>query len=460
MTKLRMTRLSWLASLVIIGACSSSNNDDTVTGKGSIQALHAVPDIGAVSFLIEETLLSALTFKDASGTSEYDDLEYTFRFDILLPDDTEATTITSSTLKVDAETEYTFVLAGSLDTPELIVWEQFGRDWSEELTTAADNDTTVTVMEVSFGNLSKDVGTVDVYLEAPGTSPEFATPRTTIGYADLKSAIELTAGTYQVVVTPAGDPTNMLFASDPISVSAATSNLLTIMDDGGETTAAFSVRWIGTSLGLDLYDINLLSELTVVHGAMGTGPVDVISGGDFANPLVADLDYASESAAVIVDPGTLNINVTPAGNQGVFLAERAFDINKGTFNRLYLVGLPGNVQAALFAEDRRQVSTHAKFQVFQGATRFSTVDVYIVGTDVDIALIGPNYYSLIYGTSTGLGAYAPGEYNLVVTEANTKNVIGGPYPLDLTAGENTGSMILDSASITATDALFFDLNNP
>ena len=459
MTKRRMTRLGWLTSLLLVGACSSSN-DDTVTGKGSIQALHAIPDIGTVSFLIEETLLSSLTFKNASGISEYDDLEYEFRFDILLPDDTEATTLVSSTLRVDAETEYTFVLAGSLAAPELIIWEQFGRDWAEELETAEDNDTTVTVMEVSFGNLSNSVGTVDVYLEEPGTSPEFATPKTTIGYSDLRSAIELTAGTYQLVLTPVGDPTNILLASDPIEVPAATSNLLAIMDDGGETTAEFSVRWIGTSLGLELYDIDLLSEVTVVHGAMGTGPVDVISGGDFANPLVSGLDYAAESAAAIVDPGTLNVNVTPAGNPGVFLAERAFTIDKGTFNRLYLVGLPGDVQAALFEEDRRQVSTHAKFQLFQGATRFSTVDVYIVDTDVDIALIGPSFFSLIYGTSTGLGTYAPGEYNLVVTEANTKNVIGGPYLLDLVAGENTGGMILDSASITATDVLFFDLNDP
>lgn len=459
MNRTRPFQLVWLATAFLITGCGS-NNSETVTGDGSIQAIHAIPNLGLVSFLIEETLLSTLTYKQSSGITEFDNLEYTFRFDILLPGDTEATTLASSTITVDDETEYTFVLTGSLAEPEVIVWEQFGRDWEDEVATATENETTVSVMEVSFSNLSNSVGTVDVYLEAPGTSPEFATPRTALGYSDQKTAIELPADTYQLVLTPVGEPGNILFASDPIAISAATSNLLTIMDDAGATTAAFSVRWIGASLGLDLYDINLLSELSIVHGALGTGPIDVVSGGNFVNPLVEDLEYANTSTSVIVDPGTLNINVTPADNQGVFLAERAFDIGKGTFNRLYLVGLPGDVQAALFSENRQPIVTHTKFEMFQGATRFSTVDVYIVATDVDISLIGPSFASLIYGSSTGMVTILPDEYNLILTESGTKNIIGGPYFLDLTAGEIMGSMILDSPTITATEALFFDLNNP
>jgi len=442
-----------------MAGCPDSNNNAVVAGEGTIQALHAIPDLGTVSFLIEETTLASLSFKQSSGTTEFDNLEYDFRFEVVLPGETEATTIGSATVTVDDKTEYTFVLTGSLDNPEIIIWEQFGRDWDDEVETATENDTTVTVMEVSFGNLSQTVGTVDVYLEAPGTSPEFATPRTTIGHTDIKTAIELDAGDYQLVLTPVGDPTNILFASDPIAVSAATSNLLTIMDDGGATTAAFSVRWIGTGLGLDLYDINLLSQFSVVHGALGSEDVDVYSGGDFENPLVEGLGYGSTSASVIVEPGSLNINVTPADNLGVFLAEREFYIDTGTFNRLYLVGLPGDVKAALFAEDRREISTHAKFQVFQGATRFPTVDLYMVGVDVDISLIDASYASLIYGTSTGLSTYLPGDYNLIVTEPGSKNIIGGPHILELVAGENLGSMILDSPSITATDMLFFDLDD-
>ena len=442
---------------LLIAACSSSNNNDTVTGKGSIRGIHAVPDINTVSFLIEETLLATLGFKDASGVSEYDDLEYTFSFEIWLPGDIDATVLASQTLKVDPEIEYTFVLAGSLDSPELILWEQFGRNWAEELETADENETEVTVMEVSFGNLSAIAGAVDVYLESPGTSPLTASPKATVSYADLQTAIELLAGDYQLVLTPVGDAPTILFASDPIFVAAASSNLFAIMDDGGLTSGDYSVRWIGGGVAFELFDINLTSEVSVVHTAQGSGPIDVVVGGDFANPLVADLGFAESSSSTTVDAGTLNVNVTPAGNPGVFLAERAFSVEKGSINRMYVVGLPGDLQVVLFSEDRRTLSTHARLQVFQGATRFSAVDFYIVDTDVDISLIGPNYSSFVYGTSTGLFTLEPGEYNFVVTEAGTKNVIGGPYSLDMRAGQNTGAVILDSPSITATDAMFINL---
>jgi hypothetical protein len=387
---------------MLVAACSSSNNNDTVTGKGSIRAIHAVPEIDTVSFLIEETLLATLGFKEASSLSEFDDLEYTFRFEILLPGDTEETVLTSATMKVDTELEYTFVLAGSLASPELILWEQFGRDWAEELQTAAENDTEVTVMEVSFGNLSAIAGAVDVYLESPGTSPLAASPRSTVSYADLQTAIQLPAGDYQLVLTPVGDPSTILFATDPISVAAASSNLFAVMDDGGMSSADYAVRWIGGGVGFELFDINLRSEVSVVHAALGSGPIDVVVGGDFANPLVAGLGFTEYSLSATVDAGTLNVNVTPADNPGVFLAERAFNAAQGSINRMYIVGLPGDLQAVLFSEDRRALSTHARLQVFHGATRFSAVDLYIVSTDVDISLIGPSYSSFIYGTSTGL----------------------------------------------------------
>lgn len=458
MIPVRTIRLTWFALFLLVSACSNSNNSETVTGKGLIRAIHTIPDLGTVSFLIEETRLATLGFKESSGISEYDDIEYTFNFDISLPGDTDATRIKSTTVKVNSEFEHTFVLAGSLDAPEIILWEQFRRDWAGELAAAAADETEITVMEVSFGGLSNVAGSVDVYLEAPGTSPLAASPKATIGYADLQTAIELSAGEYQLVLTPAGDPSTILFATDPIAVSAATSSLFTIMDDGGLTTADYSVRWIGTSLGLELFDINLQSEISVFHAGLGTDPVDIVIGGDFANPLLTGLQYTDYSPYTSVEPGVLNLNVIPTGNPGVLLAERAFEVPRGTINRLYLVGLPGALQAVLIREDHRTLSTHARMQVFQGAARYQTVDLYIVATDIDISLIGPTLTSFLFGTGTGLASFEPGDYNFIITEPGTKNVIGGPYLLNLVAGENSGAVILDSSNITATDVLFIELN--
>jgi hypothetical protein len=446
-----------LATLLVAAACSDSNSDQTVTGKGSIRAIHAISDIGNVSFLIEETILAVLDYKEASGISEYDNLEYTFRFEIFLPGDTEPTVLATQTLNIDPEVEYTFVLTGSLANPEFVIWQQFGRNWAEELAITLENETEITVSEVSFANLSAIAGIVDVYLEAPGTSPLAANPIATIGNSDLQAAFEIPSGAYQLVLTPAGNATQIIYATDPMLVAAATSNLFTLMDDGGQSSADYTVRWVGGSGEFELFDLNLKPDISVVHAALGSGSIDVIVGGDFANPLVVDLDFTEQSGTSTIDAGTLNVNVTPTGNSGVFLEQQAYNIARGDITRMYMVGFPGDLQAVLMPNDRRGLATHARLRVFQGAKRYNTVDLYIVGTEIDISLISPSYSSFLFGTSTGLVARVPDEYNLFVTEAGTKNVTGGPYLLDLAAHQNTEVVVVDSSSITMTEAMIFDL---
>ncbi len=448
-------KIHQLLLFVAVGVATgcSDSNEDTVTGEGSLRTLHAIPELGRVQFLIEETLLASVDFKQASGISEFDDLEYEFNFDTLLPGDSEATRIASLDLSVDAETEYTFVLAGSFEAPEIVLWQQFGRDWQQELDDAEDDDTEVTAIEVSFGHVSTRAQALDIFLEPPGMSPLAATPKATLAERDFQTAIELQEGEYQLVMTPAGDPSTILFASDPIEIFAATSNLFVVLDDGGETTAEFSVRWIGTGLGTELLDLNLAAELSVYHSAFGTDDVDVVASNGLASPLVQGLSFGNESERVGIDEDVLNITVTPSGNPGVFLTQRQFAIQKGSYNRVFLVGLPGDMQAVRLGYDRRQVATLARVQFFQSAARFTTLDAYIVDKDTDITLIAPTYSSLLYGSGVDFNPFEPGEYIIVITESGTKNVIGGPIAADLTAGNNYLVVVADSENISAVDVV-------
>jgi hypothetical protein len=438
-----------------LSGCSNSNSDDgSVTGKGSIRGIHAIPELGTVTFLIEETALGSLTYKAASGTAEYDDLNYDFNFDVLLPGDSEETRLATENVTVNAGTEYSFVLSGTLADPEIILWEQPGRDWAQELEDADDADTEVTVMEVSFGHLDTELGPVDVFFESPGTSPQSATPLGTIEYGDQLPATELTEGDYQLVVTPSGEPTTILFASGEISLSAATSNLFTIMDSAGLTTADFAVRWVG--LGADLTDLFAESELSVVHAAFGTEALDIVVGDNFSNPLVSDLAYAEWHESVVIDDEPINLIVTPTGNPGVFLAQKEIDVANGSYNRLMLTGLPGLLQTVLLSHDERTLATHARVQIFQGAARFQIMDIYLVADNVDITLTSASYSSTLFGSGTGYQAVEGHAYNLYLTEAGTKNIIGGPFHLDLEVGRNYGIVIVDAPDITAADMLFFD----
>ena len=67
-----------LLSVFLLAACVDSNNGG-VTGQGSIRGLHAIPDLGAATFLIEDTSLGLISFKEDSGISSFEDLENDFR---------------------------------------------------------------------------------------------------------------------------------------------------------------------------------------------------------------------------------------------------------------------------------------------------------------------------------------------------------------------------------------------
>ncbi|MEO0617587.1 MAG: DUF4397 domain-containing protein [Pseudomonadota bacterium] len=427
-----------------------------MTGEGSIRALHAIPEIGNVTFLIEEVQLAALGYKDVSGTSSYDDLEYDFNFEILLPGDTEETLLASTVLSVSRDFEYTFVLAGTFEAPEVIIWEQFGRDWADEIEDAEDNDTEVTVMEVSFAHVDLGLGEVDVYLESPGTSPSTTAPRGSISYGERTDVIELTADEYQLVFTSPGDPNSILFASDPISIPSATTNLLVIMDDGGLTSADFTVRWIGTSLGLELLDINVEAQFSAIHAAFGSSDVDVVLDNEFTMPEIQGLAFGEITDDLPIEDGSLDINVTPAGNPGVLLAQREVNVASGAFIRTYIVGLPGEVQLVTIADDRRILATNARVQIFQAAARYQTLDVYLVEDDVDITLINPTFGNVLFGTGNSYVPFEAGSYNLVLTEPGTKTIVGGPFALDLEVGRNYGIVAVDEDDITAANALIFD----
>jgi Domain of unknown function (DUF4397) len=440
--------------VVVFSACSGSNNQNKTSGKGSIRAIDALPELGSVTFLIEETNLSSLSYKEASGTSNYDDLNYDFNFDTLFPGDSDATRLATKNLSVKADTEYTFILRGALADPEILLWEQPGRDWAQELKDASDNDTEVIVMEVSFGNVNANIGPVDIYFESPGTSPQFATPLGTIDNGDLLPATELTQGDYQLVITPQGDPTTILFASDAISLSAATSNLFTIMDSASRTTGDFVVRRVGT--GTDLPNLFAETKLDVLHAAFGTEPVDIVVNGDFSNPLVSNLAYSEFADDLTIDDEAITITVTPAGNPGVFLAQKQIDLTAGTFNQLYLVGLPGQMSAVLLSDSKYTLATYARIQLFQAAARFQSMDVYFVSDDVDITLTGANLSGFSFGTGSGNLTREEGSYNLFLTRSGTKNVIGGPFHMDLAAGRNYSIVVVDASNITAADILTFD----
>ena len=444
-----------LAAILATAACSSgSDSVEEATGEGSIRAIHAIADLGQVQFLIEETALANVDFQEVSGISEYDDLTYAFNFDILLPDDSDYTRLATEEVSVVADREYTFALTGSLDAPEIRLWEQTTRDWADEIETAEDNDTAVTVLEVSFGHLAAATGAVDVYLSTPGTTPLAGNEAASLSFGALQTAIEYPAGDYQVVITPDGDPDTLLFASDPIFLDAAISVNIVVMDEDNRG-ASFSVRVIGSGSSTTLVDINAEATLRAVHGAFSTETLDIVAGDNFDDPLIAALEFGVRSSRISIPDGELSLNITPTGVTSVFLEETTATIARGSGYTLYLHGLPGELDGVFLTDVTRPLITHARLRAYQAAARFGSLDLYVIEAGSDIALLSARVPSLAYTGATGYLSVVPGDYELVFTSPGTKTIVAGPFATQLDALGVYDVVAVDGVQTDRAEILFY-----
>ncbi len=447
-----------MALLLLAGCGGSNNSTDEVSGKGLIRAVHAVPELGPVDFLIEETLLGSIDYKGSTGISEYDDLSYTFNFDIWLPDDTEATRLTSLETSVVADTEYTYILAGTLEEPEIILWEQFSRDWDSLLEEAAANETEVTILDVAFGHVASDLGAVDVYLARAGVAPNPDTLRASLEYGEFQESVELDDGEWQLVVTDRGLTSPYLFASQVFTLTGATDVSIVLMNGDDSHTRPFSVRLFGTGIDTELLEMSATATLSAVHAANNTDALDIIAGDEFADPLFSGLEFGTHSGEVSMQPDEINLNITPAGNPGSFLAEETVQLSDSQRYTLYLSGLPGQLDGVLATAGSRRLATHAKFRYYQGAARFSAVDLYVVPAASDISLLSPLLSSVPYTGMSGYLSLEPDMYDIVLTWPGTKTVVAGPLRVDLAARGVYETISADSQQTDVVQLLYFEID--
>jgi hypothetical protein len=137
-----------LAAFLAAG-CAQDSGLPTPSGKGTIRGINAIPASPTVTFKIEERPLDTLIYKAASPGARYDDFDYNFNFDALLSAE-GSTRIASVPLNIDANRDYTLVLTGDLEAPDVLVWDIDQREWND----------TETVFELRFAHLAESQGKV------------------------------------------------------------------------------------------------------------------------------------------------------------------------------------------------------------------------------------------------------------------------------------------------------------
>ena len=420
-----------------LASCSNEQRLPDPTGKGEIRAINAIPNSPTISFKIEERNLEGVAYKASSTPARYDDFEYNFNFDINDPTADDEQRIASIATKIDADRSYAFVLTGDLNNPTVTTWTSDVRSWEDS----------ETVFEGRIAHLSVSLGDVDVYLDDVANPTVPGNLVASLSYGEIMDPAELEGGTYVLTVTAAGDPAVVHFSSNDITFTARTSYLMSIFDGNENDTSPYIVSAM-TDLGqpIRIADSSYLSTVRVIHAARTLQNVDVYDDELLTNRIATDLAIGATTGDLLLPEDGATYYFTPVNSIATTLFSQ--DLLLTSLSRpaeLYLVGDTDAWDGAILIQDRSAASNATKLTVFHAALNHPIVDIYIKPRDEAIdELDRPDVFNLSYVNSTPSLSLAGGSFDLYLTASGTKDVVAGPYALDVVNGDAIFLVAIDA----------------
>ena len=440
-----------LLATVVFAGCAESQRP-VATGKGAVRGINAVATAPEMFFQIEERSMGNVNYRGVAGFQEWDDLEYNFNFDILLPGDSEFTRIATQFIDVVADIEYTVALTGTLDNPAIISWEEPEREF----------DGTENFFEIDFVNLSPLTGEVDVYFDLEGTAPQAGMEIGRIAFGERVSYVQFEQpGDYVLILTAPGDPTTIVFES--ASFTRVTGERLTFMlsDPDPSITSPVGVDLINASGSSQrMADINSPPQIRLLHAAFGLQNFDGYLDENLANLVYPDVAFRSltafADAAEVLTPLTL----TAVGDTNTELFTVDIQQIVGSLRSIFIFGTPDEILARPIINDARPLSTYPVARITHLSSNLAEgIDVYEVDPGTELTdEVFPKFASSILGLSTGFFATDEGMREFVLTLPGEKEAIATSVVLDLASGNVVDMVIVDTADPAVVELLVIESN--
>jgi hypothetical protein len=451
MMKRTFTFVACMAALILT-ACTSESQLPTASGKGGVRGINAMPGSPAVTFRIEERSLGTLKYKESSTPALYDNFEYNFNFDINIPGEDEPQRIATIATQIEDGQDHVFVLSGDLTNPVVTTWVSELREWND----------TDTVFEAQFAHLAESLGDVDVYFyEESGSMPVQGEQVATLSYGEVMNTADFEEGSYVALVTAAGDISTVYHSASAVALTARSSHLISIFDGDDNDTSPY-ILWSMSATGVSrrLTDPSYNSTVRFVHGASTLPAVDIYNDEALTNLVAANLSVGESTIDfdAISDADTLYF--TPTGSTAAVLFSQALgDVPSSTPTDLYITGTTDTWVGVNLSQDRASAATIVKLSLYHSAFDAESMDLYVIDRGATLAEDAlPRLSRINYALPSGTAALAAGSYDIYVTELFTKNVLGGPFELDIELGDvvyllayddelNPGSVIIGDVSL-------------
>jgi hypothetical protein len=424
------SRFFGLFSLLLLAlALTGCDQGRKAPAKTSVRVLNAAPSFTSLDYLRGQRQTQTnssinLTYLSATEALSYD--EDTYNFNVAATSDPSTNSkvpVLTFSQQVLAGTDYTFVLAENagavvskvLETPTLAA-------------TAADS-------QIVLLHAAEALPAVDIYLEAPGADLLAATPWGRVAFLETLPAKHMPAGTYDLWVTEAGNPANVVLHTASFTLQAAKTLPFVISSASGSSSVDFGVAALADSPSV-LLDVNAPAMLRVINGANDAAPRDVAIDGTVvvsAAPLAAVTPYVP----VPIGAG-VTMTVQPAGNPGVIELTTPITTEMGHLYTTFFTGSPGALTQTFSTDDVRPVRKPgnglAKLALYNGATQFTAIDAYITLPGTDITTVFPSVPSFPAPGASGPIEIPPGDYQLTLRQTATTNTVAGPLSVHLDGG--------------------------
>jgi len=295
---------------------------------------------------------------------------------------------------------------------------------------------------------------MDLYLERPGVGIAGAAPRGTLNPLDQTAPRPMPSGEYELFMTAAGNPANVLFSSSTVTLPAAATSTFVVVPEAGLGNAPFTVMLLQSVATTTLYDRNATAELRVLNGATDRAPRDVMINSQLP-PLLPAVPFGQPSAYATTPVAEFKINVTPVGNPGVLELDQAFQGLVTTRATMLFAGPAGTLTPAFSGDDRRRIHNEAKLQYANAASQFTYLELVVTPPDADPSL----YAALSVLASPSILAHTPyqiGEYDLYLRIYGEATIVAGPTRVNLAAEGIYGVLAVDGPDTSTAEIRLYD----
>jgi hypothetical protein len=413
-------------------------------GKVTVRVANAVPSYTALDYQREQprqSQPSTLGYKNTVNHSYDADTYDFFVYERLPQGSTLERRVWTFTRELTADREYTFVLTEVGGEVQPIIIDYPATPPAEA--------------QIIGLHAAPGLPAMDLYLERPGVGIAGATPRGTFGVYEQIAPTALASGEYELWLTEAGNPANVLLATSTFTLASAATSTIVIVPEPGQTGAQLSAVFVQAD-PIGLYDRNVTGTLRVINGATDTAPRDFAINSQFSPPLFSAIPFAEPTTYETVSTASQTINVTPVGNPGVLELNQTFQPGAALRSTLLFSGPAGTLVHTATADDGRRIQNEARLLLGSAATQFTAVDFVLTLPGVDPTMVSAVSRLAAPGLSVGYTAIPPGDYDFYLRDGVTGAMLSGATRITMAGGGIYGVLATNGPDTATASPVFFD----